>query len=745
MNLKVLSAVFIMGVINTFCSKKSSQIPILNLGEDNSISLNYEGKPRIKGILPLSENNKNNLTFKGKSESQGTQEIYSFSSEGKEAIEFRVELDSTLDVYKFFISPNNDNKGSGTNLVGLFFEQLPGFKVGTSSYRYGPWNAWTMPIKIDTLSEMKGDNVQFFIYQYEDGLYAAVMPLCGKGYRSTLGSENGKIGAKALSYKDSTVENDIPMMAVAFDKDPYKLIDNIYLSGMTEMGKAEGLRRNKIYPETFGYIAWCTWNSFGMDKSESKIINSVKTFTDKGFQLGNVLVDDGWMKIDTNRRLQSFYPDSTKFPNGFHSMVNTLKNDYHIKNIGVWHTLNAYWNGVDPDSYLGKDFKEILTPYKEQAPWLDSSNLDAVYYAPTFLSDRGYQFFDKWYDVIKKEGITFVKTDNQLVVERMAVGKAPLWNASEQIQKNFQEAVKKHFNGAVINCMDMTSDAFYNFGPSAVGRAVEDYFPEEKSYEMNKGNAAVHVLCALQNSLWFSQLVWPDFDMFQSHHPDANFHAIARAVSGGPVYLTDVPGKQNISSIEPLVLNDGKVIRADIPARPTKDCLFQTQDPLPFKAFSLAKGAGLLGIWNVADKDHVTGSFAPSDVYGLKGDKFLVYEYFSGKVDILDYNQTIPVTLDRMGYKYYNIVPINNALAVLGLINKYNAPATIRKQFIVANELTIVIPEGGTLGVYCKKPISVKVDELVLDVKNYNWQEGLLKINIDKNGNVKERKAQIYF
>jgi raffinose synthase len=95
--------------------------------------------------------------------------------------------------------------------------------------------------------------------------------------------------------------------------------------------------------------------------------------------------------------------------------------------------------------------------------------------------------------------------------------------------------------------MDMTNDAFYNFGESAVARTVEDYFPERgggSGYNLEKGGPAAHVLMALYNSLYFSQMVYTDFDMFESNHTFATFHAAARAISGGPVYVTDIPEKQ---------------------------------------------------------------------------------------------------------------------------------------------------------------------------------------------------------
>jgi raffinose synthase len=58
------------------------------------------------------------------------------------------------------------------------------------------------------------------------------------------------------------------------------------------------------------------------------------------------------------------------------------------------------------------------------------------------------------------------------------------------------KSLAENFDNTVINCMDMTADAYLNFGTTSVGRAVEDYFPfeEEENYNLQKGNAAAHVL-----------------------------------------------------------------------------------------------------------------------------------------------------------------------------------------------------------------------------------------------------------
>ena len=66
----------------------------------------------------------------------------------------------------------------------------------------------------------------------------------------------------------------------------------------------------------------------------------------------------------------------------------------------------------------------------------------------------------------------------------------------------------------------------------------------------------------------------PDWDMFQSSHPMGSYHAAGRAVSGGPVYVSDTPDAHDFKLLRKLVLSDGSVLRADNVGRPTRDCLF---------------------------------------------------------------------------------------------------------------------------------------------------------------------------
>jgi hypothetical protein len=341
-------------------------------------------------------------------------------------------------------------------------------------------------------------------------------------------------------------------------------------------------------------------------------------------------------------------------------------------------------------------------------------------------------FYETWHKYLVGEGFDFIKVDNQLVSERMSVGTYPIWKIADKMHQALYASTFKNFNGAIINCMDMTNEAFYNFGKSAVARTVEDYFPERDGgvgYTLEKGGPAAHVLMALYNSLYFSQMVFTDFDMFESNNTYGTFHAAARAISGGPVYVTDTPGKQKFDVLWPLVDKNGRIIRADRPAMLTEDCLFQLQDNKPLKAFSFVGNSGLMAVFNAADADQVSGTVSPSEIKGLNGTTFAVYEFYSHELTVMKKNESKKITLNRMGDKYFNFVLINNGVALIGLVNKYNAPKTIISSKIGKNRIEVSLAEEGTFkALLPSKPVSVSLNDMPLD--NFTYNNGVLTATI---------------
>jgi stachyose synthetase len=99
----------------------------------------------------------------------------------------------------------------------------------------------------------------------------------------------------------------------------------------------------------------------------------------------------------------------------------------------------------------------------------------------------------------------------------------------------------------------------------------------------------VHMIHCSYNSLWMGQMIRPDWDMFQSNHVCAKFHAGSRAICGGPIYLSDSVGSHDFDLIKKLVFPDGTIPKCIHFPLPTRDCLFK--NPLFDKTT-------VLKIWN---------------------------------------------------------------------------------------------------------------------------------------------------
>jgi raffinose synthase len=322
-------------------------------------------------------------------------------------------------------------KLSAEQYAGVSIDSVPQFSKGVSIWRYKPWNSWTKPIGINNFSELKDWDIQFFYWQYENGLYGAIFPLSGNGFRTTLGQFNGNLCSKSKSYvKDTPFEN-IPQFIAGFGNDPYVLFEGILEHGLAYMGKEENLVENKTFPERLEYIGWCTWNSSdkGHNLNEEHVLESVKSFSDSAFQLGWVIVDDGWFN-NTGSMLNSFYPNPDKFPKGFKSMNKKLKEEYGIKEMGLWHAFNGYWNGINPDSEIGRRYKnELFSWDQKERPDLEDAPIKTYHFIKPG-SDSLQAFYNHWHKWMVDEGFTFVKVDNQLVTERMAVDNYPIFDLS---------------------------------------------------------------------------------------------------------------------------------------------------------------------------------------------------------------------------------------------------------------------------------------------------------------------------
>lgn len=569
----------------------------------------------------------------------------------------------------------------------------------------------------------------FVVFQHGEK-WGAMVPLVGGGMQSRLAGRGGKVVAIAESLSPGFAPKVVPMLAVGFGDDPYQLVRDLYafsLAKMKELSPGTVLgkpRWEKPYPEIYRYFGWCSWNAYYADINEQKLVTSTREFKDKGLPVRFVLIDDCWMQTEKtpgvwlNGRFQSLSAleaDPVKFPQGFAHTINTLKKDLGVSWVGVWMTFQGYWNGIKLDSKINRDLPGALMPVTKEVGIPDPKG-------------GGEIFWDAWFSYLRGEGVDFVKVDNQSTTGNYVRGAMPVTEVMSGSHRNMQAAGLKHFGINILNCMSHNVDAIYQWSDTNLARGSIDTWPRQKFDPRH------HAAETVTNALWLSNLAWPDYDMWQTHLDHADYHAIGRAISGGPMYVADEPGRLDPAPIWPLIFRDGEVIRADEPGLPSRQSIVNSPylGLTPLVAFARAGAGGGLAVWNV-DKflRTVAGEIGPADVEGVAGGSFAVYDYFGRSLRVLGRAERFGVSLPSWGLGFYTVMPVVDGFAAIGLAEKYLAAATVKSVSVSAGAAEVVLREAGPfVGYVEKKPTRVSVGGIELPANKWAWESGMLRAEL---------------
>lgn len=587
------------------------------------------------------------------------------------------------------------------------------------------WNVWAQPFYRRDLKHMPR-NVQFLLWQYPNGEYGAMIPLVGGGMRCLIGGEDGRLKVSASSNVSGFIPSRIPVLAASRGKDVYQVVRALYEYGMDMMGNPGKLRVQKEFPPVFEYLGWCSFNAHFLDLSEEKILAHAQSFKAHNFPVGFILIDEGWQSIERpdpraggqpRAYLMDFEADRTRFPGGLARTVKRIK-ETGVRHVGVWHACTGYWWGVFADSDLARREKDALRAYDDKG------------LVPDLVDGRGEKFFDDWYAFLKSRGVDFIKVDNQSAIGGLWKEKIPVSQAAAQSQKDLQKAGSKYFNNNMINCMDMNIETVYSFTTSNVGRSSGDFLSG------GRPKPAFHILRNVMNSLWFSQLSYPDYDEFQTHDSQSEAQALLRAMSGGPIYFADEAGKERFELLWPLIFSDGRILRPDQPALPASDSLFDDPrfSPRALKHFATASGAGLVAAYNVNYSGvEVSGSYSPSDVHGIAGQSFAVFEHYSRELEIMQLHERRSFSLEKGGYKLWVAKPVTAGFAAIGLIDKLISPKAVVKEELSEGSAVITLYEGGEFLAYSvRRPRQVMVNEMEIPSELYSYENESLKIDLSR-------------
>jgi hypothetical protein len=555
-----------------------------------------------------------------------------------------------------------DSAGLG-NVTGLLANHLQ-----------SPW--WTAPHIGRQVTQIPAKTQSLL---WSDGQnYHHLLPVCGSVFKTELCGDEQGLHIAVSAYDGGYSNFETVAFVLASGSDPFALPQQTAAGGLLALGKPPHTRERRTYPEPLEYLGWCSWDAFHYDIGADRLLEKATELNRAGVPVRWFIFDAGWSDAIEPYYLRSFGANP-KFPQGLAPVIKRLKKRHGLRWVGVWHTIGGFWNGVHKDSLLAQEMRAAL--YETNSGKL----------IPSPEPDKGFHFWDAWHAQLKKQGVDFVKVDHQATLAHLYRYEQAIGKVAAGTHAALEKSVGKHFGNRMINCMGMASENIWHRPSSPVARNSDDFYPKENGF-------ARHAMQNAYNAYYHGAFMWLDFDMWWTHHPDAVRHAVLRAISGGPVYVSDPIGATETGLLWPLILSDGRVLRCDQPGLPTEDCMLRdpTREAIPLKMWNRCGAAGLVAAFSVSrDGKRVTGAVGPRDVPGLAGEQFVVYEHFSRQARVLGRGETIEVSLADGQCALYVVVPAAGRHTPLGLIDKYISPATIAEQRTAGNKTTVTLKEGG--------------------------------------------------
>lgn len=602
--------------------------------------------------------------------------------------------------------------------VGL---ELPGFARGLAIARVKLH--WTAPAFLSDPRLLPAAAYLVVWQRAGSPQWHALAAAAGGGAACELGARDLELGA-SLSANGALEASPLvraPLFAFAAGVDAQLVVREACAAALAASDLPGRARWEKPFPAALRSLGWCSWNAFGPEVDEAGVLAAARSLRAAGAPVRALLIDDGWQSVE-DRKLTSFAARADAFPRGLAPLVSDLRAS-GFAHVGVWHTLHGYWDGVLPGS-----------PAASRCALAERGGL----LSPDPASPDDRDAFRAFYAELAEAGIDFVKVDNQANTVRFAPAPMSLDRAAAGLHERVERAAEASFGvAAVVNCMEMTIENVLSWPSSNVARSSDDYLPDTPS------NVAEHVKQNAYNALWLSQFAYPDYDMFQSHDAHAAFHALARALSGGPIYVTDTPGRTDAALLRRLARADGEVLLLDEPGHVTDDCLFR--DPATSGApLKLAGGvtrpglrAAIVAVFGVdATGADVEGVVAADDVrrFALGDDDPIV---FDGARALRFGGGPLRVRLRALEATSFVIVARAGPFAVIGLADKLLPPAAVERVERVqgagtdGDGVVVHLADAGELVVWTSSPPrEVTVDGAPLAAAAWTFDGALLRVPI---------------
>ncbi|CAO2184091.1 unnamed protein product [Urochloa humidicola] len=629
---------------------------------------------------------------------------------------------------------------------------------------------------------------QFLIVEGTDGaqltgdgadqpvVYTVFLPILEGRFRAVLQGNTDDELEICLESGDPDVESfeGTHLVFVGAGSDPFEVITNS-VKAVERHLQTFSHREKKKMPDILNWFGWCTWDAFYTNVTAEGVKEGLQSFGKGGVSPKFIIIDDGWQSVAMDPvGIACLADNSANFANrlthikenykfqkngkeghreddpakGLAHIVNEIKGKHDLKYVYVWHAITGYWGGVRPgatgmEHYESKMQHPVSSPGVQKNEPCDALNSITTNGLGLVNPEKVFSFYNELHSYLASAGIDGVKVDVQNILETLGAGHGGRVLLARKYQQALEASIARNFpDNGIISCMSHNTDNLYSSKRSAVVRASDDFWPRDPA------SHTIHIASVAYNTVFLGEFMQPDWDMFHSVHPMAEYHAAARAVGGCAIYVSDKPGSHDFNLLKKLVLADGSILRAKLPGRPTRDCLFS--DPA-------RDGKSILKIWNLNEHSGVIGAFncqgagwckvgkknlvhdeQPGTVTGIiraqdvgylakvadqswNGD-VIVYSRIGGEVVYLPKNASLPVTLRSREYEVFTVAPVKHlrngaSFAPIGLIGMFNSGGAVRElRFGEDAGIEIKVRGSGTVGAYSStKPKTVAIDSKVVD------------------------------
>ncbi|KAI3446887.1 hypothetical protein Pfo_003552 [Paulownia fortunei] len=527
-------------------------------------------------------------------------------------------------------------------------------------------------------------------------VYTVFLPLIQGPFKACLQGNDGDELELCLESGDSDIVGSAFTHAVYISAgtDPFGTIYEAIKAVKLHLGTFR-LRHEKKLPGIVDYFGWCTWDAFYQEVTQEGVEAGLESLEAGGTPPKFVIIDDGWQSVgsDEHRQQQqqqqqeeeqqlgqpqllrlTGIKENAKFQKkedpsvGIKNIVNIAKEKHGLKYVYVWHAITGYWGGVRPGVKEMEEYGSAMQYPKLSKGVLENEpgwKTDAIALQGLGLVNprNVYKFYNELHSYLASAGIDGLKWMVEL---------------TRQYHQALDASVARNFpDNGCIACMSHNLESLYCSKQTAIVRASDDFYPRDPV------SHTIHIAAVAYNSVFLGEIMLPDWDMFHSLHPAAEYHG-------------DAPGKHNFDILKKLVLPDGSILRARLPGRPTKDCLFS--DPARdgvslLKIWNMNKYTGVLGVyncqgaaWNSVERKNtfhqtkseaITGYVRGRDVHLISevaqdsnwDGNVAMYSHRSGDIIVLPYNVAMPVSLKVLAPGF--------SFSPFGLIDMFNAGGAI--------------------------------------------------------------------